>query len=108
MGYSEFDELEAESDYEWEGEVSRTSPDYIRWVQQSLNQLMGLQLAVDGVDGPKTRSAVRSFQQQRRLRTVDGIVGPVTEAALLDAGAPRPPGVAAPCTPAQRKTPTYI
>ena len=50
-GYMEFDEWEGgpdyESDYEWEGEVSRTSPEYIRWVQQSLNQIMGLQLAVD-------------------------------------------------------------
>ena len=111
--YMEFDEWESGTDFELEGEVSRTSPDYIRWVQQSLNQLMGLQLAVDGKDGPKTRSAVRSFQQKRGL-TVDGIVGAVTEAAMRAAGAPPPPGStgggtgAAPCTPAQRKTTTYI
>ena len=116
-GYMEFDEWEAgpdyESDYEWEGEVSRTSPEYIRWVQQSLNQIMGLQLAVDGTDGPQTRSAVRSFQQQRGL-TVDGIVGPITEAAMRAAGAPPPPGSTgggtgtAPCTAAQRRTASYI
>jgi hypothetical protein len=113
-GFMEFDEWEAGSDYEFEEEISRTSPDYIRWVQQSLNQVMGLQLAVDGVDGPKTRSAIRSFQQQRGL-TADGIVGPVTEAAMRAAGAPPPPGsvgggtgTTAPCTPAQRKTPAYI
>lgn len=107
-GYMEFDEWESGPDFEFQDEVSRTSPDYIRWVQQALNQVMGLQLAVDGKDGPKTRSAVRSFQQKRGL-TADGIVGAVTEAALLAAGAPPPPGAtAAPCTPAQRKTPTYI
>src|SRR3712207_2924191 len=100
-GYMEFDEWESGPDFEILDEVSRISPEYIRWVQQSLNQLMGLQLAVDGVSGPKTRSAVRSFQQKRGL-TVDGVVGSVTEAALLAAGAPPPPGAgAAPCTPAQ-------
>lgn len=36
---------------------------------------------VDGVFGPKTRSAVVAFQQQQGL-TVDGVVGPETSAAL--------------------------
>jgi peptidoglycan hydrolase-like protein with peptidoglycan-binding domain len=76
---------------EWEGEVNRSSGDYIRWVQQSLNRIMGLRLAVDGISGAQTRSAVRSFQQQRGL-TVDGIVGPQTEQALIAAGAGNPPG----------------
>ena len=75
---------------EWEGEVNRSSPDYIRWLQSSLNRVMGLRLAVDGIVGPVTRSAVRSFQQRKGL-AVDGIVGPKTEAALVAAGAPRPP-----------------
>jgi peptidoglycan hydrolase-like protein with peptidoglycan-binding domain len=61
--------------------VGRNSPDYIRWVQQSLNQIMGLRLAVDGIMGPATRSAIRSFQQKRGL-IADGIVGPKTEAAM--------------------------
>ena len=47
---------------DWEGEVSRTGPDYIRWVQSSLNRVIGLRLAVDGIVGPATRSAIRSFQ----------------------------------------------
>ena len=93
-GYMEFDEWEAgpdyESDYEWEGEVSRSSSTYVRWVQQSLNQVQGSGLAVDGIKGPKTTAAVRLFQQRRGL-TVDGIVGPITEAALVAAGAARPP-----------------
>ena len=38
--------------------------------------------AVDGVFGPKTRAAVRGFQQALGI-TVDGIVGPVTWRALV-------------------------
>lgn len=75
---------------EWESEISRSSPDYIRWVQASLNKILGLRLAVDGISGTATRSAVRSFQQQKGL-TSDGIVGPQTEAALIAAGAAPPP-----------------
>lgn len=66
---------------EWEGGANRGSPDYVRWVQASLNQVMGLRLAVDGIAGAATRGAVRSFQQRKGL-AVDGIVGPHTEAAL--------------------------
>lgn len=57
-----------------QGEVSRKSSDYIRWVQSSLNKLLGLRLAVDGLSGPATRSAMRRFQQQNGL-TADGMVG---------------------------------
>jgi peptidoglycan hydrolase-like protein with peptidoglycan-binding domain len=76
---------------EWEGEVNRSSSGYIRWVQASLNRLQRLGLAEDGISGPLTRSAVRSFQSRKGLE-VDGIVGPVTEAALVAAGAGQPPG----------------
>lgn len=96
--YFEFDRLEsfgAPLTEFLEGEVSRSSPDYIRWVQSYLNRLLGLRLAIDGISGPATRSAVRSFQQQNGL-TVDGIVGPVTEGALIRAGAGNPPGSGAP------------
>jgi len=31
----------------WEGEVSRTGREYVRWVQQSLNRVLGSGLAVD-------------------------------------------------------------
>ena len=77
-------------DSEWTSEI-RTDREYIRWVQTSLNKIMGLRLAVDGIKGPQTSSAVRSFQQRSGL-VVDGIVGPKTEAALIAAGADRPPG----------------
>jgi len=80
------------------GDVNRNSPDYIRWVQSSLNQILGMQLVVDGAMGSKTRTAIRSFQQQRGL-TADGIVGSRTEEALravLGGGASVP--AATPCT----------
>lgn len=92
FNYREFEgDFESFESEEWdlalEGEVSRTSPDYIRWVQRSLNKIMRLRLAEDGIAGPQTRSAIRSFQQRYGL-AVDGVVGPITEAALLRAGAP--------------------
>ena len=44
---------------------------------------------IDGFNGPKTKAAVRAFQQANGL-TVDGIVGPQTMAALNRAGSARP------------------
>jgi len=58
-----------------------TGSEHIRWVQDCLNQALGLQLPVTGLMGRETRSAVRSFQRQQGLRT-SGIVGPDTEEAL--------------------------
>ena len=87
-----------EFEAELEGEVNRKSRDYIKWVQQSLNQIMGLKLAVDGTTGAQTRSAIRSFQQQKGLKA-DGVVGSSTEAALKAALGRSQPGttrVAAP------------
>ena len=74
-----------------EGEVNRNTAEYVRWIQQSLNRILGTQLVVDGLFGPLTRGAVIRFQQQRGL-LVDGIVGPQTEGALIGAGAGSPPG----------------
>lgn len=88
-------ELAAELDEE----VDRNSGAYIRWVQQSLNTILGLQMPVDGIRGPMTRSAIRSFQQRRGL-TVDGVVGPQTEGALIAAGAGNPPRAASSAHPA--------
>jgi hypothetical protein len=59
----------------------RTSSEYIRWVQSSLNQVMGLGLAVDGILGPRTRAAIKMFQKRSGL-TPDGVLGAGTEAAL--------------------------
>jgi murein endopeptidase len=73
-------------DTERESVVNRRSSDYIKWVQKSLNQIMGVRLVVDGDLGAQTRSAIRSFQRQKSL-DADGVVGAQTEQALLAAGA---------------------
>lgn len=67
-----------------ETEPRETPNEYIRWVQSCLNQAMGLRLVVGGIMNVETRSAVRSFQKSRGLRS-DGLVGPDTEQALKDA-----------------------
>ena len=72
------------------GETDRRNPAYMRWVQEALNRVARAGLTVDGRFGPGTRGAVRTFQGRRGL-PADGVVGPRTEAALLAAGAPRPP-----------------
>jgi hypothetical protein len=54
-------------------------PDVV-YLQQRL-QVFGYNLAPDGDFGPKTEAAVRSFQRSNSL-AVDGIVGPMTWAAL--------------------------
>jgi outer membrane protein OmpA-like peptidoglycan-associated protein len=61
-----------------------SSPDYIRWVQGCLNQVLGLRLAVTGVMEPRTRNAVRAFQQRQGL-AVDGIINPQTVAVFINA-----------------------
>ena len=62
--------------------VNRGSSQYIRWIQSSLNQILGISLVIDGIMGPQTRNAIRRFQNLAGLQ-VDGIVGPKTEAALV-------------------------
>jgi peptidoglycan hydrolase-like protein with peptidoglycan-binding domain len=65
----------------WQSEFTASAAERARWIQSSLNQILGVKLVIDGIVGPKTRSAIRSFQQREGL-VVDGIVGPITEAAL--------------------------
>jgi len=96
----EFEAWSGESPAAWQQEVSRGSTPYVQWLQRSLNSIMGLTLTADGIMGPQTRSAIRSFQQRQGLG-VDGIVGPATEAALIAAGASPPPGAAGALCPPQ-------
>jgi hypothetical protein len=81
FGLEVFDDTEA---LEWEDEVDRNSREYIKWVQQSLNRIMQLRLVDDGIMGPKTRSAIRSFQQRKGLDP-SGSVESQTEAAIKTA-----------------------
>jgi outer membrane protein OmpA-like peptidoglycan-associated protein len=80
-------------DVESQSEVKRGSKAYIRWLQQALNQALGLRLTTDGIMGPQTRSAIRAFQRRRGL-SVDGVVGAAIERALVDAGVQAPTGAA--------------
>jgi peptidoglycan hydrolase-like protein with peptidoglycan-binding domain len=70
--------------------TDRRTPEYIRWVQRSLNRIMSTDLRVDGIISPPTRSVLRAFQGRRGLPS-DGVIGPRTEAALIAAGAGPPP-----------------
>lgn len=63
---------------------SAPGTEIVRWAQDCLNHAMGLRLAVNGVMGVDTRSALRRFQGQQGLR-VSGILGPDTEEALRSA-----------------------
>ncbi len=94
-GGREFGELEAFE--QWEDEAAQNSAQKVRWIQESLNKILGLRLKVDGIMGPQTKSAIRSFQQKNGL-VVDGIAGPKTEAALQRSTgtAEQPPAPAAP------------
>lgn len=62
-----------------EGDTRR---DIVQFIQQRLNDLGYAPLAVDGIFGSETRSAVRLFQTRRGLEA-DSIVGPVTWSALF-------------------------
>jgi len=59
--------------------------DTVRRVQRALRRTPNLSLVVDGVFGPATEEAVKSFQQGAGL-AADGVVGPATWAALPDGG----------------------
>jgi len=60
----------------------------VRRLQRALRRTPNLGIGVDGVFGAQLQAAVKDFQQGAGL-TVDGVVGPLTWAALPD-GAPMP------------------
>ena len=58
--------------------------EHLTGVQARLNNLGFAAGPVDGIDGPRTKRAVRRFQKVFEL-LVDGIPGPRTQAALAEA-----------------------
>jgi hypothetical protein len=82
------------------------SPNYIQWVQKSLNQLIktGTKLREDGFHDSLTLRAIKSFQKQYGLKP-DGEFGPITEKTLISKGASRPPELKQlPCSPTKAET----
>lgn len=53
----------------------------IKTLQQNLNKILGTNLSVDGIVGPATKEAVKTFQKRYDL-SVDGIAGPATKAKI--------------------------
>lgn len=65
--------------------------EFVRWVQSALNDVLALRLPVNGVMDAAARGALRKFQARERL-PADGIAGPETERALVEARAKRGEG----------------
>jgi peptidoglycan hydrolase-like protein with peptidoglycan-binding domain len=63
--------------------------DTVRWAQYRLTRLILSDNQIDGIFGPVTKAAVQQFQTGAGL-TADGVVGPLTWAALGGDG-PEPP-----------------
>ena len=67
------------------GIVAGFSPDTTKWLQTSLNTLLGSALSpplvVDGLYGPKTQAAVTQFQTANGL-VIDGLAGTITQGVI--------------------------
>lgn len=70
---------------------SSSQKDINRWLQTCLKALVDDALVVDGDLGPRSRSAIKEFQKRHGL-AVDGVVGPATVSALEAASNTRAPG----------------
>jgi N-acetylmuramoyl-L-alanine amidase len=73
-----------DGEYVWAVKIGHLDPaDEISGVQARLNNLGFDCGPVDGINGPNTEAAVRSFQRKHGL-TVDGIAGPQTQSKLQE------------------------
>ena len=55
----------------------------MKWLQASLNKILGTRLVVDGIHGEKTKNATMKFQRKYRFQ-VDGVAGPITKAKMKE------------------------
>ncbi len=77
-------EDELENEFAITNEISSTrNRTYVKWVQHSLNKILGIRLGVDGIYGRNTKQALKYFQTFAGI-SVDGIVGSQTEKALTE------------------------
>ncbi|MGI6434861.1 MAG: peptidoglycan-binding protein [Syntrophomonadaceae bacterium] len=72
------------SDYGTKDLVLGSQGAAVTQLQKDLNELGFYSYRIDGNFGPKTLDAVKNFQKSQGLK-IDGVVGPITKAALSDA-----------------------
>jgi peptidoglycan hydrolase-like protein with peptidoglycan-binding domain len=56
----------------------------VKFIQMVVNEYMKTNLVIDGIWGTKTEEGVKAFQEANGL-AVDGIVGPATFPAMIEA-----------------------
>ena len=71
----------------------RCASGYIRWMQESLNKVLGAELAVTGKLDHATQLAIMNFKKRRRVKTKEVYAGAAIEQALIAAGADAPPAL---------------
>lgn len=65
----------------WFGNTNKVSD--VKYLQQLLNAIMGTNMTVDGVFGPKTEAAVKAFQSKYGIGA-DGVFGNKSRAKMLE------------------------
>jgi peptidoglycan hydrolase-like protein with peptidoglycan-binding domain len=63
------------------GAIAAFDTNIVKWVQGACNNIIGTTLAVDGIYGKRTESAVKLLQGKLGLK-VDGLAGALTQAAI--------------------------
>lgn len=63
------------------GLIATYDPNYVKWIQAGVNQIMGTHLVVDGSYGSLTTAAVEALQAKYGL-VVDGVVGLKTDGLI--------------------------